>query len=334
MDIQQTAWFMKYQPQTINDLIFDNNEHKTLVLKWIDDEKIDGNVVFYGKPGLGKTATSELLVRTIIKVQNDLFKTSDRGVELVDEKIRPFLSSKPVRSKQKIVYLEEIDKLSSMAQTSLKEGVLEKYQHIASFICCTNYIKKVDSALLTRFTYKIPFSGTNIDGIFSRLEYILTNENATFSADKLKEYVTKFYKLGIRELINNLQLQYISNNGNINFDNISTLDSLEDQVVNLILSILGKMNKLMSKDKRMCIITPLNSAISEEYNNLIKLIYNNFNLNYNYIYDRLVDYTINFIPFHMIISKYGESLENKKYPYSHLLGCLYELMQCVSDMNG
>ena len=183
-DVLNKSWYMKYQPKELKDLIFDNNEHKDLMSKWVLDESVDGNILFYGKPGLGKTASSEILIRTCIKSQSDLFICVDRDTDEMREKVSVFVKKNPsMKSKKKIVYIEEFDKLHAEALNILKNGIMEKYQDICTFICCTNYIDKVkrkDEAILTRFTYKIGFLGNNIDGIYNRLNEILHLENAIF----------------------------------------------------------------------------------------------------------------------------------------------------------
>jgi DNA polymerase III delta prime subunit len=335
INIKNAAWFMKYQPKTIDDLVFDNEDHRSLVTKWLNNNRIDGNVIFYGKAGLGKTATSELLITNIIKVQNDLFKSSDRSVKMIDEQLRPFLTKKPIKSPQKIVYLEEIDKMSPQAQVALKEGLLEKYQNYVSFICCTNYNKKVDSALMTRFTYKIPFSGTNVEGVINRLKTILDNENAQYEEENLIKFVNKFYKSGIRELINTLQKEYISNNGIIKFSNtIGQNDNLEEKVFKLMMEIIAIIGNAGPKDRLMCLKQQHTSIISKQYSELTNIVQSNMDINYDYVFDRIVENTMFYLPLNYIVVRYSEQAEQKKYMHCHLLACLYDMMKCLVELNG
>src|SRR6056297_318594 len=100
--MSQKSWFIKYAPQTVDDLIFDNDEHKSLIKRWLSQEYIDGNLLLFGSFGLGKTVTAEILMRQIIKAQNDLFIAKERSVKEIKERIQPFVTKKPVKSKQKI----------------------------------------------------------------------------------------------------------------------------------------------------------------------------------------------------------------------------------------
>lgn len=336
LNIKQKSWFMKYQPTTITDLVFDSDEHKQLMEKWISEEQITGNILFFGKPGLGKTVSSELLVHSIIKAQNDLHVCKDRSVKEIREQIKPFLIKRPVKSKQKIILIEEVDKLHPDAINELKNGLMEKYQDTCSFICCTNYIGKLkqkDEAILSRFTYKIPFSGKNLDGIVQRLSYILKAENAKFNESELKEFVEKSIKVGIREIINTLQISFISNNGQIDFKNIQGYAGLEENVVKLIMNIVTTISELNPRDKKLSIIQPLNSPIAQNYQTLCATLHNNYDVNYDVVFDRLYE-SSKFIPIQLIIARYADEAPFKKYPHVNVLGCLKEMMECMINVTG
>ena len=93
VDITTRSWFMKYQPLDVFDLVFDSLEHQTLVTQWVQNEQMDGNVLFHGPAGLGKTVTSEILIRSIIKAQNDLYRMRTRSVKEIDSPSSSTLAS-------------------------------------------------------------------------------------------------------------------------------------------------------------------------------------------------------------------------------------------------
>jgi len=326
------SWFEKYRPKTINDMVFENTEIKKIANKWILDGYIDGNVILSGTAGTGKTTLIEILIQQTIKAGNDLFRMKTRSVNELDEKLRPFLNKKAVKSKKKIAYIEELDALSSQGIRELKEKYMEKFQQSCSFLCTTNFIKKIDNALLTRFTYKINFSSSNIVGIKDRLKTILDLEQCQYDEKKLLNFVEKNHKKGLRDLINSLQIESVSTEKNLTFESSETSLNLEGSVSALIFNILKiVLDTKNNAEKRNYKIMPVNTAIGKDYEQLVQILHNNYNINYNNIYDILIEKN-NYLPMQIILSKFSETLENKKYPHLHLISCLYELIKCSIEI--
>lgn len=332
MDLVNKAWFMKYIPNNIDSLIFESEEIKKLVNNWINNKKIDGNILFYGPGGLGKSATAQLLIKTIVTSQNDLLKLS-RSVKNVDDDLKPFLTKQITSSNQKIVYIEECDRLSSTAMDELKDGLMEKYQPKTIFIGCTNYPKRIPDPLLQRFTYKIPFNGTNKDGIFIRLKYILDTENAIYDENELKKFIENNLRVGIRELINQLQNSYIANDKHINFKTISHGSGLEEVIITLVINILKVIPTLDVRSKRMCIDNVKQSSIAEDYKKLYTILNNNiYEIDYDIIYRRIIELS-NFEPIKIITARYAESHEFKKFHHINMISWVYEIIKCMIELN-
>lgn len=325
------SWFEKYRPKSIEEMVFSSDQYKNLVNTWLTNERIDGNVLLTGPAGTGKTTLAEIIIRKIIKNQADLCRMKTRSVNEIDEKIKPFVLKKPISSKIKIVYIEEIDGISRQGQRQLKEDLLEKYQDYVSFLACTNYPRRIDSALYTRFTYKIDFTSENITGIINRLKYILKNESAEYNEDELIEFVNRNYFHGLRSLINLLQVSFISNNGKINFKDLEKSLNIEDNLVKLIQDMLETIMKTSELNHRkMCLISPLNSVIAKDYQEFVTLCHNNFDIDYSNVLLRLYE-TTKFLPLQVIIAKYSEDVDMKKYPHIHLISCFYEMMKCIIE---
>ncbi len=326
------SWFEKYRPKHIDEVVFNSEQQKNLAQTWIQNQQIDGNVLLSGPAGTGKTTLAEILIRNIIKNQSDLYRMKTRSVNEIDEKVKPFVVKKPIGSKVKIVYIEEIDGISLQGQRQLKEDLLEKYQDYVSFLACTNYPKRLDHALYTRFTYKIDFTSENIEGIKNRLIYILNSESAKFKEEDLADFVNKNYFHGLRSLINSLQVSYISTNGEINFQDLEKNLNIEDNLVKLIHTMLETIMKTTDlNQKKICLITPLNSIIAKEYQEFVTLCHNNSDINYENVFTRLYE-TTRFLPLQIIIGKYTEDVTSKKYQHIHLISCFYEMTKCILEV--
>lgn len=325
--IQDLSWYMKYQPQDIESYIFENDKQKEIVYSWLELDYIDGNVLLYGPAGVGKTALTEILIKKFIKHNYDLKVIKSRSVNEIDL-LYNWLQSEPIKSNKKIVYIEEFDKISNTAMTTMKDSLLEKFQSHATFICNTNYINKIDKAVVSRFNYKLSLSG-NKEGYLNRILYILNKENINYDESQVKEFIHQHYLKGLRNLITSIQIGSIS--GVLNLDS-SIVNSLEDDIIKLTIDIYSKVfncNKV--ETRKIIIIDPLNSVISEEYSKLIEIIQYNSDINYNYVLADL-ERRISFLPIKMIISNYIDSIEYKKLPYIHYVSFLYESMKSIMEI--
>jgi len=329
MNLKEISWYMKYVPKRIEDYVFDNNDYKLLVNKWINQEYVDGNLLISGLAGTGKTSLTEIIIKSIIKHEYDLKVIKSRSVNQIDELVY-WCPIAPVSSKKKIVYIEEFDKLSNTAHTALKDSILEKFQENTSFICNTNFINKLDPAIISRFNYKFHLVG-NKDESYTRLVNILTSENIHFNEDVLKSFVENNYKKGLRNLITSIQMGSIS--GILNLEKDITESSLEDQIVTITMAIYAKLYHLNKIDlRRAVLIDPINSIIGKEYAELLELTQYNFDLDWDKIFIILED-KISFLPIKMIISRYIETFTNKKLPHIHYISFLYETMKSIMEIS-
>lgn len=332
-EILNLAWYEKYRSNSLESYIFENEQQKKLITRWYENEYIDGNVLLYGSAGLGKTTIAQILVKRIIKTNADLKYVVSRSVSSIDDEIIPFLPNSPMKSKQKIVFFEEFDKISSQAKNQLKTDIMEKYIPKTIFIATTNDPRAIPYPLMTRFTFRFQFLGKNLNEIYKRLLFILKNENAKFDQDSLKEYVEKYHSKGTRELINILQNQYLSNDGNIEFDQLLSTDSnqnIEDNIVALIKTMVEYSFKCELSERKKIIFDPYKSGIASEYQTFFKTIHNNYDVNYNTIYEKCLE-VFHFVPIQQIVGKYHETSDYKKYQHLHLLGMLIEIFKCASE---
>jgi DNA polymerase III gamma/tau subunit len=155
----QAAWFERYRPKFIEEIVFPDEEKAFTIKKFVEQGYIQGNIISYGPGGVGKTTINKVLINSFIKHAEDVFVLG-RSVDDVD-KLASWIVRAPTASKQRIIVCEEIDNLSAKALSVLKDGFLEKYQPNVAFIATTNNIQKLDPAL-PKLILKVLFQDWNI----------------------------------------------------------------------------------------------------------------------------------------------------------------------------
>jgi DNA polymerase III delta prime subunit len=327
-NILQTSWFMKHQPKVLSDYVFDDPVHESQVKEWIIAGSIPGNLLLSGPGGCGKSSLAALLINEFVKSQSDYKKIKSRSVAEIDE-LESFVRARPVKSKKKIVLFEEMDKLSSTALTTLKDGVLENFQQYATFIGTTNYANKLDHPLKTRFIH-LSFEGSNIDGIIARCKNILILENIIFNEEDLKAFVNKKSKIGMRNLITLLQVNSVNNK--IDFTNINVdITTSEDSIVTNTLKIFEILLNSDAQNKRLILLNPLSSSIQPQYAHILEIVQFSNDLSWEEIYIQISE-KVHFLPIKSLCSKYVEDVANKKMPSMQFLSFLYETIKTILDI--
>ena len=332
------AWFEKYRPRTIDELIFPktlNGEEKNpnyikqIFKKFYDDEFVRGNVLSYGPGGFGKTSLNKILQSKIVKHPNDIF-ILDRKVDSVD-KLKVWLQQKPAQSKQKVVIIEEMDRLSDQAQVVLKDGPLEKYQDRVTFLATTNNPQKLDPALVTRFNYRLHFKDLDEKQAIQRAIYILTEEKIKFNKDDVVNFVKTYLKRGLRELISNLEVNSVTGEFVFDINKALNLTGNEDYIIQTVVWLLATLNTY-PKDKVNTIVSNVNNdqTFAQYYNYVTQLIKTDLLLNYDYIYKNLIENEyLDFGLKSIIIDDY-QKIDIVKMKNFHFLGTLSKCMMDIA----
>ncbi len=152
----------KYEPQTLNDIIFGNQESKLRIYDIVTGaEPLPSSgksaILLYGVYGTGKTTTAEMLPDAIEKGKSGLgvnmpaeFIACQQGLNgpQVMDLISKILSRNSLNnSGLDYIIIDEVDMLTKLAQASLKSALNTKR---CLFILTTNNLSELDKGLLDR----------------------------------------------------------------------------------------------------------------------------------------------------------------------------------------
>jgi len=141
------------------------------------------NMIFYGKPGLGKTSAARVITKTIGADVYEINGSSMTGIDTVRNTVEQYASSVSLYQKPKICFIDEADYLSKNAQAALRH-LIERSSNNCRYLFAVNDISKL------------------IPGIQSRLMSICFDiapaDRAEVQASMMDRYERKLSELGIR----------------------------------------------------------------------------------------------------------------------------------------
>ncbi len=331
--MQYKAWFEKYRPKELKDVVLPNPEIKQTLDLFYDQEFIRGNLLSYGPPGLGKTSLSEVMIHRIIKDRNDIFILGRKTEDV--ENLTRWLQQRAVHSNQKIVKIEEMDRLSSKAQVVLKDGLMEKYQHNTAFIATTNNPEKIDSALMTRFNTKINFSRLPPEALKEKISFILREEGVHFEEQVLSDYIDKFHGRGLRDLINNAELASVS--GTFKPETIGAFSGVSESetlVIQYIVYLVKYLESKTSEEIRLIIEDPKSDTqFFTYYEYMLQIFKSDLGLNFDMIYKELSESDLD-LTAKNIINDFWQDLELKRFKSTHTVSLINSLMINVREQKG
>lgn len=258
-------WAEKYRPKSPEEFI-GNEKLVADMNKWIKQGDIP-HLIFYGKPGTGKTTLAQILSKNIESDVKYVNASDKSGVDFIREEIIPFANSVGF-SDLKIVILDEFDYMSPNAMATLRH-VMESSSRYTRFILTCNYIEKVIEAIDSR-TIKYKVTPPSKASAAKKVADILDAEKVSYKLQDIKYVIEKTYP-DIRKAIQTIQ-QYTDTAHStlvLTEESEAELDYMP-KILNILKSISSKKDKTL-KDIRKIIN---NNGISR-FEDLYTYLFNN-----------------------------------------------------------
>ena len=194
--VNQILLWEKWRPKKMEDIILLPRIRKHF------EDGINGNYIFYGHFGTGKTSLARILIgkytkdKPFLELNSSLFTS----IDVLRNQIEDFCKFAPMMSGDsdiKYIFLDEFERVSAQFQDAFK-AFIEKYNKNVRFIITTNHINKISDGIKSRIP-QINFDCQNVEEerflkkeMFSRIKnVILKEEGIDISKEDLVAIITK-----------------------------------------------------------------------------------------------------------------------------------------------
>lgn len=145
--INEKSISMKYRPTKLSECVLPIRISKRLE-KWKQTQS--NHLIFYGSAGIGKTSTARALANEVSPDNNFYINASKFNDDnFINGYLTKLMSSISLYGQKKIIILDESDRLTENAQTSLRVP-LEEFSHLCSVIFTFNYNDKIINPIKSR----------------------------------------------------------------------------------------------------------------------------------------------------------------------------------------
>jgi DNA polymerase III delta prime subunit len=170
-------WAQKYRPTAIQDVILPTNLKESL--KKIINQNGGISLLFWGRPGCGKTTVGQL-INPSETYQIDC--TTSRSIDMV-RSLERYCSTFSLEGSRKLVLLDEADHLSKDAQNAFR-GVVERFSVSTDFVMTANNPNIFSEPIRSR-CYPVHFDVTSDP---SMEEQFVTRVTEVLSQEGIKDF--------------------------------------------------------------------------------------------------------------------------------------------------
>ena len=218
----------KFRPHKLDQLIAPERVKKQL------QQGLVQNLLLFGSPGTGKSSTLFILAQDHPFLY--INTSSERGIEIIREKITNFCSSISLeegKEKLKCVILDEIDGATDEFFKALR-AVMEKYSKTTRFIASCNFMNKIPEPIRESRFLPIAYDPINKEeedylmGEYKkRVGAILKAANISYTEEILEKFIKNDFP-DLRAIMNKIQSLYIRKIPELTLENTATSSDFSD----------------------------------------------------------------------------------------------------------
>jgi DNA polymerase III delta prime subunit len=209
--MEHLLWVEKYRPKTIEDCILPD-AIKSTFQEYVNRKEIP-NLLLSGSAGVGKTTIAKALCNEVGCDFIVINGSDESGIDVLRTKIKNYASSVSLAGGRKVVIIDEADYLNPNSTQPALRGAIEEFSSNCSFIFTCNYKNRIIDPIHSRCSvvdFKINGAKQKMAAqFFKRVEWILEQENITYSKDVVAAVITKHFPDN-RRVLNELQRYSVS----------------------------------------------------------------------------------------------------------------------------
>jgi len=206
MNMRELDWGQRHRPSTIQDVILSSGLKNKL--NQVVNQRVGISLLFYGRPGCGKTTVAKL-----INPENTVFIncSTNNSIDTI-RWIESEFASGMVTGGRRLLLLDEADNLSPDAQAAIR-GVSEELSLYNDFVLTANDPNCLSEAVRSRFipiSFDMTYSEEMIQVIAERLCFICEAEGYTNPDKSLINSVIQKTFPDLRRMVKTLQLELMN----------------------------------------------------------------------------------------------------------------------------
>ena len=263
-NLENSLWTEKYRPKNLDEYI-GNDSLKAKIKKYLDEGDVP-HLLFFGKPGTGKTSLAKIIAKHMDADVLYINASDENNLETVRSKIKDFASSMGFK-KWRLIILDEADGLTPGSQNALR-NIIETFSKHCRFILTCNYVERVIEPLQSRCRPNQIFPPSR-GAVAKRVVDILKENNITFSKEVLTTIINKKYP-DVRSIIELCQDNIVGNE--LLLDEAAIIES---EYLSKLITVLGATVDIKQKyqDCRQIISDSKVTTFDELY----RYLYDNLN---------------------------------------------------------